>query len=571
MKKSIFLILSLCLLLVSSSLADSLTSQVDSLFSKYGKSDSPGCAVALIKDGTVIYKQGYGMANLEYNVPITPSTIFHVASVSKQFTAFAILLLESDGKLSINDDIRKYLPDMPDFGKVITIRHLMNHTSGLRDQWDLAVAAGWRMDDVITQEQLLKLIMHQKDLNFAPGEEHLYCNSGYTLLAEIVTRVSGKPFVDFTQERIFKPLGMNDTHFHIDHEQIVKNRAYSYSDEGNGTYKISALNYANVGATSLFTTVEDMAKWNNNFDQYTVGGKPVVDKMQVKGVLNNGKEINYACGLVIDTYKGLRTVSHNGGDAGFRSQFKRFPDQHFSMVILSNHGSFDFSIPDKIADLYLSDAIKAVTTEKEAKEVKPATETEKPKQRNEISLDPAKLDSLVGDFELFPGFILTVSKEGNQLKCQATGQSKELLFPESEIEFFYKIVDAQISFKRDDKGVVNELVLHQNGQNLTGKRIEKFNPSLEELKQFVGMYYSDELQTFYTISLNKDNQLICSHQRHPDSLLILSKKDQMIANSSSHPIPMNFTRNEKSDITGLTIDTGRNRNLRFNKVEMIKK
>ena len=565
MKKNFFLILSFCLLLVSSSLADSLTSQVDSLFCKYGKSDSPGCAVALIKDGTIIYKQGYGMANLEYNIPVTPSTIFHVASVSKQFTAFAILLLESDGKLSINDDIRKYLPEMPDFGKTITIHHLILHTSGLRDQWDLAVAGGWRMDDVITQDQLLKLIFHQKELNFAPGEEHLYCNSGYTLLTEIVSRVSGKPFVEFAKERIFKPLGMNDTHFHIDHEQIVKNRAYSYHENGSGSYKISALNYANVGATSLFTTVEDMAKWNNNFDTCQVGGKAVIDKMQIKGVLNSGKEIDYACGLSIGEYKGLKTVSHNGGDAGFRSQFKRFPDQHFALVVLSNHASFDFSIPDKIADIYLAEEIKNKAKDKDAKGEKANTESIKPGERVEIKLDSAKLEALTGDYELHPGFILAITKEKDQLQCQATGQSKFPIYPESETGFFNKEIAAQFTFTRDANGKGSELILHQNGQNSTAKRIERWNPSLEEMKRFEGMYYSDELQTFYTVKMDKENKLIALHQRHPDLALMPGDKDWM----STSSVSMHFIRNNQGEVTGMTIETGRIKNLKFKKVELI--
>ncbi|MGZ7065335.1 MAG: serine hydrolase domain-containing protein, partial [Candidatus Aminicenantales bacterium] len=231
----------------------SLESKVDALFSKWNTLDSPGAAVVIVKDGMVIYRKGFGCAQLEYGVPITPSTVFHVASVSKQFTAMAITMLEEEAKLSADDDIRKYLPELADFGKTITIRHLLHHTSGLRDQWDLMVLSGWRMDDVITQAQIMDRLRRQKELNFPPGEQYMYSNSGFTLLAEIVTRVSGRPFTDWTRENIFLPLGMTSTHFHLDHQEIVRNRAYSYEGDAVKGFKQSVLNYANVGATSLFT------------------------------------------------------------------------------------------------------------------------------------------------------------------------------------------------------------------------------------------------------------------------------------------------------------------------------
>src|SRR6185369_8859885 len=198
----------LCFCLVTTAAAqngeDALTKKVDQLFATWDKPESPGAAIAIIKDGAVVYKRGYGSANLEYNVPITPQTVFHVASVSKQFTAFAIAMLASQGKLSLDDDIRKQLPEVPDFGKKITIRHLIHHTSGLRDQWTLLAMAGWRLDDVITKEHIMKMVRYQRELNFDPGAEHLYSNTGYTLLAAIVERVSGQSFREYTEANIFK-------------------------------------------------------------------------------------------------------------------------------------------------------------------------------------------------------------------------------------------------------------------------------------------------------------------------------------------------------------------------------
>lgn len=319
--------------------------------------NGPGAALAVVKDGKVIYSKGYGYANLEYGVENTPSTIFHIASVSKQFTAFAIAMLADQGKISLQDDIRKYLPEMPDFGHVITIDHLVHHTSGLRDQWNLLALAGWRLDDVITREQVLRLISRQQELNFKPGEEMLYCNTGFTLMAEIVSRASGQPFPEWCKANIFDPLEMKNTLFYDDHEKVVPGRAYSYYKDGvTGEWKKSVLSYANVGATSLFTTVEDLGRWAVNFENVKVGNERIMQLMDQRFVLNNGDTIDYAFGQGIGKYKGLVNKSHGGADAGYRTFLARFPEQRFSVIVFSNLASFNTgSLAYKIADLYLAD------------------------------------------------------------------------------------------------------------------------------------------------------------------------------------------------------------------------
>jgi len=339
--------------------------QIDQLFTPWNSPESPGATVAVTIDGKVVFKKGYGSAELEYSMPVTPSTVFHIASVSKQFTCFAILLLEKDGKLSINDDIRKYIPEVPNFGEMITLNHLIHHTSGLRDQWELLAMAGWRLDDIITREHILNLVSHQKELNFNPGEEHLYCNTGYTLLAEVVSRVSGQTFAEFNRTHIFEPLNMNNTQFYDDCEKIVKNRAYSYYCDSTG-YKKSLLNYSNVGATSLFTTAEDLCLWAVNFENPVVGGSEIIERMNLPCVLNKGDTIPYAMGQIIGKYKGLRIISHTGGDAGYRSYLIRFPDERFSINVLSNLASFNTGgMVVKIIDIYLKDRL--ITTKPKTK------------------------------------------------------------------------------------------------------------------------------------------------------------------------------------------------------------
>ena len=311
------------------------TLEFDRLFTQFDDINKPGASVAVMQDGEIIFSKGYGSANLEYDIPVTPETMFHVASVSKQFTVFAILLLAEEGKLNFDDDIRQYIPEVPDFGHTITLRHLASHTSGMRDQWNLLRMAGWRLDDVITTEHVLKMVAKQKELNFKPGEEFLYSNTGFTLLAEVVARVSGKSFAQFTQERLFTPLNMSNSLFYDAHQKIVSNRAYSYERSGNG-YKKSVLNFSNVGATSLFTTAEDLLKWSANFTEPTVGSPAVIEQMNTLASLNNGETFGGAYGQFISHYKGTKYIQHSGGDAGFRSYFARFPKQNLAIAILNN-------------------------------------------------------------------------------------------------------------------------------------------------------------------------------------------------------------------------------------------
>jgi CubicO group peptidase (beta-lactamase class C family) len=368
-----------------------VTSQVDALFSDWDQADAPGAALAVIQNGEVVYKRGYGMANLEYAVPITPTTIFHAASLSKQFTSFAINLLALEGKLSLDDELHTYFPDFGDFGSPITLRNLRHHTSGLRDQWDLLQLAGWRMEDVITEQDILDLARKQQDLNFDPGSEYLYCNTAYTLLAVIVKRVSGMTFREFTQDRIFTPLGMTNTHFHDDHRTIVPNRAYSYAprEVGEG-FENSILSFANVGTTSLFTSVEDLARWDQNSYDARVGGVEAGALLHERFMLNDGTTIGYAAGLMIGEYRGLKTVGHSGADAGYRAHIVRFPEERFTVIILANRGDANpGALSYKIADLYLADRLGVAPLEPPAQ---PAA------SKNEKQIDPEQLAEYTGDF-----------------------------------------------------------------------------------------------------------------------------------------------------------------------------
>lgn len=533
---------------------DPLARKVDELFAAWDKPDSPGAAIAVIKDGAVVYKRGYGSANLEYNIPITATTVFHVASVSKQFTAFAVMLLASQGKLSLDDDIRKLLPEVPDFGKKITIRHLIHHTSGLRDQWTLLGMGGWRLDDVITKEHILKMVRHQKELNFDPGQEHLYSNTGYTLLAVIVERVSGQSFREYTEANIFKPLGMANTHFHDDHERIVKNRAYSYASAGpSGGFKLAALNYANVGATSLFTTAEDLTRWVANFEDKKIGGAAVIDQMQQVGVLNNGRQLGYAFGLSIGPYRGLKTVGHAGGDAAYRSFVFWFPEQRFGVVVLSNFGSLNpQTMAMRIADVYLADKLA------------PEAPRAAPVERAAVKVDPAIFDAYAGRYLAEGLGILTISREGDRLMGQPARESKAELIPQSETKFYVRQNNSEITFERDEKGKVVRFTMKIGSQTLTARRLDSPPATAEQLAQFAGDYYSPELGTVYSMVV-KDGQLTAQHRRH-DDIPMTEMEGDLFAGGTWFFQRVQFTRDNEKRVTGFRLTSGRVRNLRFEKM-----
>jgi CubicO group peptidase (beta-lactamase class C family) len=304
--------------------AQTLTKQtavrIDSVFAPFAGTDRPGCSIAVSQNGNQVYAKGYGMSDLQYGLAIEPSSIFHVASVSKQFAAFAVALLAEDGKLSLDDEVRKYVPELPDLGKRITIRHLIYHTSGIRDQWELLGMAGWRYGhDLFTQDDVLEILKRQRALNFDPGEQWMYSNSGYSLIAMIVKRVSGKSLREFSDERIFKPLGMTNTHVHDDHQMIVPNRTSAYENGPNGEWRISIPTFDTHGATTLFTTAGDLLKWEQNFVTGTVGSRALLAEAERSAKLNNGKDTNYGFGIQLETYRGAPVRGHGGADAGYRA------------------------------------------------------------------------------------------------------------------------------------------------------------------------------------------------------------------------------------------------------------
>jgi CubicO group peptidase (beta-lactamase class C family) len=350
---------------------------VDEVFSDLTKSGSPGCALGVYRDGKIIYAKGYGLANIEENVVITPQSVFDIGSTSKQFTAASILLLEKQGKLSVNDDIRKYVPELRDYGEKITILQLLNHTSGLRDYLTLMELAGIPTDSVTTDADALALITRQKALNFAPGSDWLYSNTGFFLLSTIVQRVSAKTLRDFAAENIFAPLEMTHTQFRNSHASLIPNRALAYDEQENDAgYTLNVSYFEQTGDGAVHTSVEDLLKWDENFYSPRVGSNEFLAEIQERGKLNNGKVLDYAKGLRLQDYRGLHTVSHGGSWGGYRAELLRFPDQHFSVACLCNVSNADAGRRARqVADIYLGSFMKPRENKSKESDNKESIET----------------------------------------------------------------------------------------------------------------------------------------------------------------------------------------------------
>ena len=538
------------------SLPDSTISKIDKIFARWDNNNSPGCAVAVVRNDSILLAKGYGMANLEYSIPIGPETIFHMASISKQFTAFSIVLLAEQGKLRLDDDIHKYLSWFPDLKEKITIRNLLNHTSGIRDQWQLLAISGTRLDDVITQDHIIKILSKQRALNFKPGEQYSYSNSGFTMLAEIVRSVTGQSLRQFTDSAIFRPLGMSNTHFHDDYEEIVKNRSYSYTRTDSVHFANSILSYSNAGATSLFTNLNDMSKWIMNFYTHKVGDQKDVEQLTQRGKLNSGKELNYALGIVSDTYNGWRQFTHGGADAGYRTYLAVFPDLKMGLAVFSNLG--DVNTGGKlyeVANLFITDTSKSNLADA-------------PKSMDSsqaIIRDTVTIKKFTGNYISDDGMQMSFRLSNKKLYVDAFGRT--FLLTRGEKDTFSLVMDPGVKFlfgghARDTTVFA---AFSRDEKHLLTKYIADTSQPDKLLRPYTGNYYCPELDCKYGIVL-KDHHLALTNNKYNDVRLTLIGSDHLV-NDFWWMNHLMIIRNSKKEITGFEVNSGRIMHLRFNRVE----
>ncbi len=550
----------LCLIVAGRLFAaqDTLTEKVDRIFAGWNTTSSPGCALAVVKDGRIIYEHGYGMANLELGISITPHSVFDIGSVSKEITAMAMILLVQDGKVSLDDDIRKYLPEIPDYGSTITIRHMLHHTSGLRNYDDLFDLEGIPEADLTTDRDAMELIVRQKGVNFKPGEEFLYSDTNFFLMSQIVKRVTGQTLRQFAQARIFGPLGMTSTHFHDDHTMIVPRRATGYAPHIGGGFEIDMSNFEQLGDGSVMTTVEDLFKWDQNFDDPQVGGADAIRQLTTPGTLNNGQPIPYGMGLFIDHYRGLKWIHHSGEWVGYRAAFSRFPDQHFSTLLMCNCvGSMDpMGMAKQVADIYLADewARTNTATSDQAASSAPTANlsqyvgmywSEKNGALRKFQVQDNKLVMLT------PGMIYDMHPLG-------TGQF-EAMEPDSEHKDKY-IFHAS----REKQGF--ELEAWEGGAPTTYSSVNGSVPEASRLKDYSGSYSNNELRATWTFVVH-DGKLIRQQWMTEDQALEPAFTDGFIGDLSEGQFLLHFNRDRNGQVTSFDVATDMVRPMRFTKVE----
>jgi len=536
---------------------DRLNEKVDRIFADWNTTSSPGCALAVVKDGKIVYEHGYGMANLELSVAITPQSVFDIGSVSKQITAMAIILLAQDGKLSLDDDMRKYLPEISDYGSKITVRHLLHHTSGLRNYDDLFDLEGIPEADLTTDRDAMDLIVRQKGVNFKAGEEFLYSDTNFFLMSQIVKRITGQTLRQFAQDRIFGPLGMASTHFHDDHTMIVPRRATGYAPHKEGGFEMDMSDFEQVGDGSVMTTVEDLSKWEQNYEHPVVGGPEAIRQLTTPGTLNNGQRIPYGMGLFIDHYRGLNWQHHSGEWVGYRAALSRFPDQHFATLVTCNCvGSMSPMIMAKrVADVYLADEFAKAekTNSAPSGKVEPSASLMRYAGTYWSETNGALRKFMVRDGKLVmeaPGITYDMVPVGD-------GQF-EAVEPDSEHKDKYV-------FRTNRTGSALQLEAWEGGAPTTYEAVKGPAPDASRLADYAGAFTNDELRATWTFVV-QDRKLIRQQWMTEDEELAPAFSDGFIGDLSEGQFLMHFNRDRAGHVTGFDVSTDMVRPMKFVKV-----
>lgn len=519
-----------------------LDRRVQEICKDWDRKDAPGGLMAVALDGRLVLVKTFGLANLEDSVPITENTVFDIGSTSKQFTAMCILLLEEDGKLAVEDSASKYLPDIPILAahKEITIRSLLTHTSGLRDYFVLMRLAGKRQ---FTHAEVLQLLRVQKDLNFPVNGKFMYSNTGYFLLGEIVSRVSGMPFPAFAQMRIFKPLGMESTRIRDAANIVIPRLADTYTPAGTTFLRAHTL-LSVEGAGGVTTTVGDLMKWVNNYSKNTLGkGDPgLVARMQTAQLLADGRSANYGLGLFVEEFRGLRNIHHAGGWEAYRSLLNMFPEQKLAVISFSNDGT-----------------TRALTLNREvAKAILEPMLAPLPKDPPEVALEESVLKEYDGIYQLGDDRIAVVTHEKPRLRIQVTGQARLDVFAEKPDRFAYKAIPATVVFDRDSAGRLVSATIRQSGKTVRMPRIEPFVAGPKYSEELVGNYWSPELDSPATVSL-ANGALFVNFTGFGTLGLAMHLRDHGMAGS----LKVDFERDASGKVTVLRLSMERATDVRF--------
>lgn len=527
---------------------DELAKKVDAFLSQWDKNDMPGGAVGVVKDGRLVYKRGFGMANLDYDVPNTPLTRFNLASVSKPFTALSIALLAQQGKLSLDDDIRKYVPEMPKYDERITIRHLIHHTSGIREYEALVLFGGQGTDKAYSPKAILNMLTRQKNISFKPGSKYQYSNSGYFLMGIIVERVSGKSLRAFAEENIFKPLGMKNTLLFDNRFEVVKNRAHGYQVGPDKSIRARSSLYDLVGAGGVLTTVEDLYLWDQNFYEPKVGNKELIQLLTTPGTLNSGEKMAYAFGMWRGEYKGLPVITHSGNMFGYRARIGSFPEQKFTVIALSNNMAILPSvIVEKLADIYLEGQLKPdVPSPKRAAETLPQAIALSEKEALRYAGIYANLETgKVFKLSFKDGKLINSGLLKNEIPVTPISENRLLLVAGTDVTELNPIFN--------NSGTISEIkILTKSGKPDIFVPVKPPFDSPQQLSEYAGTYYSDEFNADYKISL-KGNNLFLQIGENLEPQLTATYAD--VFTTAGGQINLSFTRDGQGKIAGFVFNS----------------
>ncbi|OZC04462.1 serine hydrolase [Rubricoccus marinus] len=529
---------------------------VDQQYAVLDSDDSPGVVVAIVERGELVFAKPYGMASLTYGIPYTLDTPTNIGSTSKQFTAFAIALLAERGELGLDDDIRAHIPELPDLGATVTIRHLLTHTSGYREFLN-ALAMSGVAPLAIERHEIISLVQRQTELQNTPGTEWNYNNTAFALLATVVERVTEESFPDWMRANVFLPLGMENTYVRESPTTIIPGRASGYTAaEGGGWDEVPDLGGA-MGAGGIYSTAPDLAKWMDNYRTARLGGERVIAQMTTPYVLASGDTTDYGFGLFIDEVRGQRRFQHGGADMAHRSDFGYMPDIESGIIVLSNTPS----IPNAVAQVANAFFADHFTPEDEADAPAASGEDFDPE-----SFDPETFDAYAGRYELeeMPGFILTFRREDGRYFTQATGQSEVEIFPISAETFELRVVPASVTFNVADDGTVPTITLHQGGDH-PATRLPDEAAEPAPLADYAGRYFSEEMETFYTVEVDGD-ELHLVHRRFEEPVTLAHSTGDDF--TGGFPIAtVDFERDDSGAVTGFRAGSGRTRDVWFAKVE----
>jgi CubicO group peptidase (beta-lactamase class C family) len=538
----VLITLALRMLLGVAALAQDIPSQkVDQIFSVYDKPLSPGCSVGVIRDGEFVYRKAYGLASLELAVPLSPQSVFYIGSVSKQFTAAAMVLAAEQGYLSLDDDVRKYIPELADYGHVVTLRQMIHQTSGFRDFFTLLYLSGHYVGDFDSPEDIFKIVVRQRRLNNIPGDEWIYSNTNYFLLGIVVKRATKKSLSEFAAENIFQPLAMSHTLFYDDHTLVVPGRVAAYDSAPHDSFRVDwSTAYEVVGGGGLMSTVDDLLLWDRNFYANRLGKGTLVQQLQSPGVLNNGNNISYAMGLDLGNYRGLPIVEHGGALFGYRAELLRFPEQEFSVICLCNTASaMPENLARQVADIYLADKL----------------------QPGASALNPSRQ----GDFPNPTTFAGKYLDPRTHLMYTFTASNGNLkawgaVLRRINANQFYDLGSNVIAFE-SSKGTMQAKLVLKGETYFSGSRIQELRLGKTALASYTGQFRSTELDAVYGLSLEKDILTLRNRDNPPQELTPIAQ-DEFDAGDLGRLV---FERDSGGRVFGFRVFTQEARGIAFKK------